>query len=41
VVVKLPRDGSVTEEQFVTAALDALGDRIDLGQPHLNKPAGS
>jgi hypothetical protein len=41
VVVKLPRDGSVTEEQFVAAALDALGDRIDLGQPHLNKPAGS
>jgi hypothetical protein len=40
-VVRLPRDGSVTREQFVAAAHDVLSDCIDLGQPHLNKPAGS
>jgi hypothetical protein len=40
-VVKLPRDGSVTKDQFVAAALEALGGRIDLGEPHLNKPVGS
>jgi hypothetical protein len=40
-VVMLPRDGSVTEEQFVAAAHDALGGRIDLDEPDRNKPAGS